>query len=39
MDDFNFSAIVATSEVYGPKMVERLAPLRGKGIAVEKLYD
>ncbi len=39
MGDFDFTAIVATSEVYGNQMVERLASLRGQGIAVEKLYD
>jgi glycosyltransferase involved in cell wall biosynthesis len=39
MDDFSFTAIIATSEVYGNQMVERLAPLRAKGIVVEKLYD
>lgn len=39
LDHFSYSAIVATSEVYGRQMVERLAPLRAKGIAVETLYD
>jgi glycosyltransferase involved in cell wall biosynthesis len=38
MDEFDFSAIVAVSEVYGNQMAERLAPLADKGIAVEKLY-